>query len=356
MYINCKTYFSFRYGTMSYKELVDAAVERGVSSIALTNINSTCDTWDFVKYCQEQNIKPITGAEIRNGDTLLYILIAANNKGLGWINAFISEYLQNKNPFPVHILTSHFFENFEDGYVIYPLGAKEPGMLLENERIGITIHEINKINKTDKGKTNCYVIRQPVTFLTKRSYNIHRLLRAIDKNVLLSKLNTDAVCGVNESFLSPTHLLNAFKDHHAIVTSTYKLMESCSIEMEFYHDKNKKIFSASLEDDRKLLSKLAQDGLSFRYKNNKEAKERVAKELKIIDQLGFNAYFLITWDLIRYAQSRGFYYVGRGSGANSIVAYCLQITDVDPIELDLYFERFLNPYRTSPPDFDMDFS
>jgi DNA polymerase-3 subunit alpha len=72
--------------------------------------------------------------------------------------------------------------------------------------------------------------------------------------------------------------------------------------------------------------------------------------------LGFNSYFLITWDIIRYAQSRSFFYVGRGSGANSIVAYCLQITDVNPIDLDLYFERFLNPYRTSPPDFDIDFS
>jgi DNA polymerase-3 subunit alpha len=78
--------------------------------------------------------------------------------------------------------------------------------------------------------------------------------------------------------------------------------------------------------------------------------------LQIINELGFNSYFLINYDIIRYAQSRGFYYVGRGSGANSIVAYCLRITDVDPIELNLYFERFLNPHRTSPPDFDIDFS
>ena len=86
------------------------------------------------------------------------------------------------------------------------------------------------------------------------------------------------------------------------------------------------------------------------------AKERVNKELEIIDKSGFNAYFLITWDIVRYAKNRGFYYVGRGSGANSVVAYCLRITDVDPIELNLYFERFLNPQRTSPPDFDIDFS
>ena len=86
------------------------------------------------------------------------------------------------------------------------------------------------------------------------------------------------------------------------------------------------------------------------------ALERLQKELKVIDQLGFNAYFLINHDIVQHATSRGFYHVGRGSGANSIVAYCLGITDVDPIELNLYFERFLNSERTSPPDFDIDFS
>ncbi|MEO5890114.1 MAG: hypothetical protein ABIQ31_07670 [Ferruginibacter sp.] len=72
--------------------------------------------------------------------------------------------------------------------------------------------------------------------------------------------------------------------------------------------------------------------------------------------MDFCAYFLITWDIIRYSMGRGYYHVGRGSGANSTVAYCLRITDVDPLELDLYFERFLNSQRTSPPDFDIDFS
>jgi DNA polymerase III alpha subunit len=72
--------------------------------------------------------------------------------------------------------------------------------------------------------------------------------------------------------------------------------------------------------------------------------------------LGFTTYFHINYDFVRYADSQGYYHVGRGSGANSIVAYCLGITDVDPLDLNLYFERFLNPERTSPPDFDIDFS
>src|SRR5690606_4767390 len=83
---------------------------------------------------------------------------------------------------------------------------------------------------------------------------------------------------------------------------------------------------------------------------------RVTRELEIIENLNFSSYFLITDDICRYARGRDFHYVGRGSGANSAVAYCLGITDVDPIELHLPFERFLNPKRQSPPDFDVDFS
>ena len=90
MYINCKTNFSFRYGTLTVEQLIQCAIEHNISSLALTNINSTCDCWDFVQSCLQQGIKPITGSEIRNGDSLLYILIAANNRGLAWINQFLS--------------------------------------------------------------------------------------------------------------------------------------------------------------------------------------------------------------------------------------------------------------------------
>ncbi len=357
MYLNCKTYFSFRYGTFSSKELVKAAVDSGVTALALTNINSTCDIWDFVKYCREEGIKPITGAEVRNEGQLLYILIAANNKGLLWINEFLSQHFQEDKPFPVLALEEPFFTDTWDGFVIYPLGGKKPGQLFVNEKIGVLPSEVNKLFSIDlKTTVDKWIIRQPVTFQNKTYFNVHRLLRAIDKNVLLSKLSKADECSPDEYFVPPAALLDAFRQYPFIVTNTYKLIDSCHIEMDFKTDKNKKIFSSTKEDDRILLKKLTADGFAFRYGKNKIAAERVTKELKIIDELGFNAYFLITWDIIRYAQSRGFYHVGRGSGANSIVAYCLQITDVDPIELDLYFERFLNPHRTSPPDFDIDFS
>jgi error-prone DNA polymerase len=358
MYLNCKTYYSLRYGTFATKELVETAVNVGATAVALTNINCTTDAWDFVLECKKQGIKPILGAEIRNGDKLLYLLIAANNRGFAWINKFISDHLLENKSFPEVANEDPFFTDTWDGYVIYPINNKPPEKLFANEVIGVTPFEVSKLYgfNTLQQKEK-FVVRQPVTFQSKGYYNVHKLLRCIDNNCLLSKLSNETVCSPNEFFYSPSEILNAFKQYPSIVTNTYKVMDCCSIEMDFGKVKNKKVFSASIEDDRALLSKLAYDGMVKRYgAKNKKAIERVGKELEIISNLEFNSYFLFTWDIIKYGQSKGYYHVGRGSGANSIVAYCLQITDVDPIDLNLYFERFLNPHRAVPPDFDIDFS
>jgi len=350
MYL-CKTFFSLKYGTYATEELVRAGVDAGANSLALTNINSTCDAWDFVQFCQQQQIKPILGVEIRNGRRNLYTLLAANNKGFRWINEFLSGHMLEKKDFPEHPEAS------SDVFVIYPLDRKDPADLLKNELIGVLPEEVNKLLRMPvMAYTGKWVVRQPVTFQNKVYYNLHRLLRAVDLNTLLTKLQPEDLAGPREYFLPQMEVLAAFRNYPFIITNTYRLFEDCTITMDFGTDKNKKIYSASREDDRILLEKLAREGCRMRYGFNQDARERINKELRIIDQMGFTAYFLITWDMIRYAHSRGFYHVGRGSGANSVVAYCLKITDVDPIELDLYFERFLNPHRSSPPDFDIDFS
>jgi len=352
-----KSYFSFKYGTLSTEELVTAGVDAGAATLALTNINSTCDAWDFVDLCGQKNIKPILGVEIRRENTLLYILLAANNNGFRLINEFLSAHLLEKKPFPDAQGLDDPFQHTNDGFIIYPLGAKPPASLLQHERIGVLPGEVGKLLKEPvKTFPDKWIIRQPVTFQNKTYYNLHRLLRAIDKNTLLTKLTPEDIAGDKEYFVPQVEMLTAFRHYPFIITNTYRLIDACSITMRFGEDKNKKIYSASREDDRVLLEKLARDGCRKRYGLNKKVWDRLNKELRIIDQMGFTAYFLVAWDMIRYAQSRGFYHVGRGSGANSVVAYCLQITDVDPIELDLYFERFLNPHRTSPPDFDIDFS
>jgi len=358
MYINCKTYYSLRYGTFSTEELIQTAVDRGVTCMALTNINTTADTWDFVKQCREAGIRPITGVEFRNGDKLLYILLAASNAGFRWINEFLSDHLVAKIPFPEVEKSPLFFNDPDDGFVIYPLGAKPFNELRRNERIGVLPWEPNKLFTLDwKAHQDKLVVRHPVTIKNKNRYELHKLMRAVAHNTLITKLADEAIADERELFVAPNRIISAFNLYPFIITNTYKLMDACSIEIDFEQDKTKTTFGASKEDDRILLSKLAHDGFLRRYnKNNKPAKERLEKELKIINDLGFNAYFLINNDIVAYARCRGFYHVGRGSGANSIVAYCLGITEVDPIELNLYFERFLNPERTSPPDFDIDFS
>lgn len=331
---------------------MQAGVEAGATCMAITNINNTCDAWDFYDYCRQHKIKPILGAEIRNEDVLRYILLAKNLSGFGEINQFLSAHLQQKIPFPARpVLTDKV-------WVIYPLGKLLPADLSANELIGVLPQEINKLyNVNVNGHPTKFVVRQPISFQgDKKHYNLHRLLRAVDKNIVLSKQQPLETGSPTECFVSPSHLIRQFHSYPAIVTNTLQLIDTCHIEISLETDKNKKMFTGSFEDDRALLKKLAIDGMYYRYGNNPEAKERVEKELDIIHRMGFNSYFLITWDVIRYAQGRGFFYVGRGSGANSIVAYCLKITDVDPIELDLYFERFLNLYRQSPPDFDIDFS
>jgi len=352
-----KTYFSFKYGTFPTTELVNAAAEEGLTTMALTNINTTCDAWDFVQYCRDQDIKPILGAEIRNDNKLLYILLAANDHGFREINEFLSKHQLKQRPFPDCATLAPVFTNPSDGFIVYPLGSKMPHDLLENERIGIRPAEAGKLLRQPlSAYRDKFIIRQPVTFQNKTYYNLHRLLRAIDRNTLLTKLPPDDLAGDQEYLLPQVDILTAFRQYPFLITNTYRLFDACSIKMDLKQHKNKKLYSASREDDRILLEKLAREGFRRRYGTDSDHRDRLSKELRIIHELGFTAYFLITWDMIRYAEGRGFYHVGRGSGANSLVAYCLRITDVDPIELDLYFERFLNPHRPSPPDFDIDFS
>ncbi len=356
MYLNCKTFLSYRYGTLDTQELVTAAAAAGVTCMALTNINNTSDIWDFMGFCHESGIRPIAGVEVRNGDQFCYLLLARNNLGLQHINRFLSVHLQQKQPFATRPLIDS-----ETVWVVYPLGQHDPATLHPHELIGVKPVQVNKLYTLYQAQyAHKYVVQQPVTYLHKAGYNTHRLLRAIDKNILLSQQQASEIAGPDELLEPEAKLLQCFESYPQIVHNTYTVMASCEIALDFKADKNRKLFTHSAEEDWRMLERLSLEGLAYRYpeshKDHIEAKARLYKELSIISKQGFITYFLITWDIIRYARHKDFFYVGRGSGANSMVAYCLKITDVNPLELDLYFERFLNPNRSSPPDFDMDFS
>lgn len=352
MYLNCHSYYSLRYGTLPLDKLLETAGEHGIDSLALTDINNSMGIIDFVKECGKKGIKPIAGIEFRDGNDLLYIGIAKNNRGFRELNEFLSRHNIEGVPLPDRAPA------FENCYVIYPFGKLLPNELHRDEFTGMRAPQLNRLVSSGyRFHPDKLVALCPITFLDEAGYELHRHLRAIDNNTLLSKLVPAQVAPADEMMITPAQLQKQFEQFPRIVSNTKRLLAECSIAFDFTTVKNKKLYSASAYDDKLLLEKLAMDGLTYRYgKKDKEALRRVKHELEIIDNLGFSSYFLITWDLIQYTMSRGFYHVGRGSGANSIVAYCLRITDVDPIELNLYFERFLNPKRSSPPDFDIDYS
>lgn len=390
MHYNIHSAYSLRYGTLTIDKLLAMAVDKGHVCIGLTDINNTSGALEFVAKARKAGIKPIVGIEFRSGGKLDYIGLAQNERGFQELNQFLSHHLHaaaldlgDASPpdewplgedaerlpegpgsaLPGNLRRLNFPEvapPLPDTVFIYPFESCPPVELLAaNTYVGIRPIELNKLFSSElRHHPEKLVSLLPVTFADKVGYNLHRLLRAIDLNILLSKQKGHEIAAADEFMYSPDAFAQFYKEHPHILANTLHVMASCSFGMDLDSPKNKRHFTNSESGDLVLLRKLAKDGFARRYGGDhaQPAKKRLEEELAVIAEMGFCAYFLITLDFVNYAKARGFFHVGRGSGANSLVAYCLGITDVDPIELNLFFERFLNVHRTSPPDFDMDFS
>lgn len=350
MLLNVHSYYSLRYGTLSLDQIIEDMVEFGHDAAVLTDINNSSSVLDFIKLTSEKGLHGMAGMEFRNGNELLYVGIAANLQGFKELNELMTKANRERIPLPA------IAPPFDHAFIIYPYGKIKSSELQDNEYIGVRPSQLNKIRTDSPSNYARYVILQTVSFRPK-DYKLHLQLRSIDDNILISQLRPEQAGTRDEVMISKADLLQCYKDFPQLISNTCKLIEQCRFDFDFKQVKNKKTFTGNRHDDKKLLLKYTMDGFVNRYdKSNKVAKERVLKELDIVDNLDFSAYFLITDDICRYARSKKYHYVGRGSGANSIIAYCLGITDVDPITLNLYFERFLNPKRKTPPDFDIDFS
>lgn len=358
VYLNCHTYYSLRYGTFSEVELLDLARKNQVTRLALTDINNTSAGLNFVRKAQEYGISPVLGIDFRNGVAPCFVGLARNNEGYRELNTFLSEHLHEEKPIPLRA------PGFENAFVVYPFEQVQQYNLdnfLPHEYIGVSLKDLRRLPFSRYGDyRKKLVLLQPVTFRNKKDFNAHRLLRAIDNNVLLSKLSPEEQANPEEKMYPVANLAEACKEYPHILENTEQLLHSCQIHFDFSQDRvpqNLRTYTGTTAGDEELLEKLCAEGLPYRYpEGGDHIHSRLRKELELIKEKGFVSYFLINWDIVSYARKKNFFYVGRGSGANSIVAYLLRITDVDPIDLDLYFERFINLYRTNPPDFDIDFS
>ncbi len=351
MLYTARSYYSLRYGTMPVEKLVEEAGKRNIGTLVLTDINNSSACFDFADLCLKNNIQPICGMEFRVNGHYLYTCIAANENGMEEINRHLTEHNLQHRALPSSA------PPFDNVYVLYAPGSVPVSRLRENEFIGIRPWEASRLWPEEYRKSSHKLLAHcPVAFATPEDLGFHRHLRAIDNNTLLDKLQDKDTANRMEYFIHPHELRKIYAGNPGLLLNSSALLTRCSFSFDKSLPKNRRTFTGSPYDDRLLLEKLALDGWKHRYGGDKQALQRLRQELQVIDRLGFSSYFLITWDIIRYAMYRGFYHVGRGSGGNSIVAYCLRITDIDPIELNLYFERFINPQRTSPPDFDIDFA
>lgn len=350
MYINCHTYYSLNYGLASPEQLVDTAKTYGIKTLALTDINNVSAVFPFVRACKKQGIRPIVGIEFRDKDQrLCYIGLARNLKGFAALNKHLSDSYEKGIQATAPPL--------EQVIIIYPGLVKPLEHFRKYEFVGIRPQDINRLFRSPlKQRQDRLVAWCPLTFLDEADHDLHRVLRAIGKNELISRLTTEDCASPTERFFPIKQLLPLYRLYPQIIRNTANIVRACSIELEPQPTYNLQTFTSSAEEDRELLRKLALEGCERRYGvRDITARKRVEKELQAIDKLKFVAYFLIIWDLIQYARHSDIVHVGRGSGANSIVAYCIGITDVDPLELNLYFERFINEERSSMPDFDVDF-
>lgn len=272
MYLNCHSYFSLKYGTISIQNLISKASDTGIKCMALTDINNSSGVFDFVKACHAFQIKPIVGIEFRNGDELKYICLAKNSEGFREINDFLTDFLMKEKPFPSKTPA------YKHAFTIYPINYLETNPTLsESEWVGVRFWEIPKIYRYMKSKSYPRLIAiHTFTFTDKIYFNLHRLLRAIDLNTLLSKLPKHSEAHTSEWMIEESKLLNYFKGYEPLIERTNQIMAQCHFEFDYSIPKNKSIFTNSTDDDFMLLKKLALDGMKYRYgENNKTALTRV---------------------------------------------------------------------------------
>ncbi len=354
VHLNCHTSFSLRYGVLPPGALVEKAAAWGVKCLAITDNNNTSCAVEFIAHCRAHHIKPILGITFRRDQQWLYTGLARNAEGWQNLCRFLSNHSLDDKPLPL------VPPRLEDVWIVYPRLCKPIRDFRDNELLGIRPQHVNRLFSHElRHHQDKLIVLAPVVAVTEEDYQLHRTLRAIDLNTVHTKLTPADLAKRGDRLLPPDTLRQFYKAYPAILRNTQRIIDSCTAELETGLQINRQSFTGSKDGDYHLLEKLALAGVARRYPPGsrfQKARLRTERELAVIRKQDFCPYFLITYDIIRYARSAGYQHVGRGSGANSIVAYCIGISDVDPLELDLYFERFINPYRASPPDFDIDFS
>ena len=400
VHLHIHSEYSLLDGANRIKDLPKRAKELGMDSIAITDHGVMYGVIDFYKECKKQGVKPIIGCEvyvaprsrlnkepgIDNKNNHL-ILLAKNMQGyknlsklvsLGFIDGYyykpridkeilekyhegliclsaclagaVNQALLNGEEEKAEEIALWHKKVFGDDYYIEIQNNGIPEQVLANQKL---VKLARKLNLPLVATNDAHYLKK------EDAYN-HEILLCIQTGKRMS--DEDRMKFETEELYvkSPEEMIEYFKAFPDAIENTVKIAEKCNLEFEFGHTilPNYDV-PKEFETHYDFLKKLCDDGLKKRYGENipEEYLKRAEYELGIINKMGYVDYYLIVWDYIHYAKTHDIPVgPGRGSGAGSILAYAIEITDIDPMKYNLLFERFLNPERVSMPDFDVDFS
>ncbi|MBK6914111.1 MAG: DNA polymerase III subunit alpha [Ignavibacteriales bacterium] len=353
--------YSLLQAPVRLDELLNKAVQFSLSSIALTDIDAMYGLIQFAKKAIERNIKPILGAQITqpNSQDIYALLLAKSNEGYKELCRMITARQLNESFNLVEALNQRSENLFVISNSISLLKQVEDFESVYCELIDSKNYKRRNRELFDVS-TKLHipvVVTNPVYFLNEDEYYLHKTLCAIRLNNNVDDLLVTDYMDSEFYFKSPAEIDSQWKNLSEAVSNTFKIAAQCNVDLKFNQYKFPKFKTPANHTSHSMLREISYSGLKQRYPAlSKPAVDRFELELSVIEELNFSDYFLIVWDIVLEAKKRGMMTIGRGSAANSIISYCLHLTEVDPIKYNLYFERFLNKGRSSPPDIDIDFS
>lgn len=395
-HLHLHTEYSLLDGASRIHELVSRIKELGMDSVAITDHGVMYGVIEFYKECKKQGIKPIIGCEI-------YV-----NKGSRFDkskeNTYYHLVLLAENDVGYHNLIKIVSRGFTEGYYYKPRVDKEvlreysEGLIALSACMSGEVQKVGRDFGYDEARKAAIeylsIFGEGNFFLEIQNHGFKEQLEVIDINSRLSEELGIPLVATNDSHYiypddeqahdillciqtgkkladedrmryyggqyyikSEEEMRDIFKDFPKAIENTEKIAERCNVNIEFGKLKLPKFYIETNEDPFDYLSGLCNEGLKSKYKDvTEEHISRLKFELDVIRNMGYVDYFLIVQDFVNYAKKNNIPVgPGRGSAAGSIVAYCLGITDIDPLKYDLLFERFLNPERVSMPDIDIDF-
>ncbi len=364
IHLNCHSNYSLLAGADPIDSLVQATASMGYPALALTDTNALYGAVAFYRSAERAGIHPVFGTEITDPKTnARTVVLAKNLEGFGEVCRIISDrHLQ-----PEFSLVKRL--QGASGHVIILCPHKEVLQNIIRERGGKNIYvELTRFASTGDQHIRdllkfAYRNRLPVVatnrtfFIRPEGWEAHRLLSAIRTNTTIHTLPPGTTVSPDAWMKPPHEMKRLFGDFPDAIRNTRKIAEQCEVQLPIGQVLFPRYDLPPGTTPSAYLSTLAHTGTRKLYGNilSTNVAERLAYELKVIDGLSFASYFLIVWDIVREAKACGIPTVGRGSAANSLVCRALQITEVDPIKHNLYFERFLNPERQDYPDIDIDF-